>query len=175
MRQRQATFQAQRLIARGQADEGLNLIASYAEAHARDYNAQVAAGEVFTTAGKLLGELASLDSDSALRSRLRHYARPSLLAIDEVGYLSYSSRYADLLFELISRRHEQKSTLLTTNKSFAEWNEVFPNAACVVALVDRLVHHAEIVGIKGQSYRQKEAQEQAKERAGKRKTSKGAT
>ena len=130
---------------------------------------------IFTTAGKLLGELASLDSDSALRSRLRHYARPSLLAIDEVGYLSYSSRYADLLFELISRRHEQKSTLLTTNKSFAEWNEVFPNAACVVALVDRLVHHAEIVGIKGQSYRQKEAQEQAKERAGKRKTSKGAT
>lgn len=130
---------------------------------------------IFTTAGKLLGELASLDSDSALRSRLRHYARPSLLAIDEVGYLSYSSRYADLLFELVSRRHEQKSTLLTSNKSFAEWNEVFPNAACEVALVDRLVHHAEIVGIKGQSYRQKEAQEQAKARAGKRKTSKGTT
>jgi hypothetical protein len=129
-------------------------------------------GAIFTTAGKLLGELASLDSDSALRSRLRHYARPSLLAIDEVGYLSYSSRYADLLFELVSRRHEQKSPLLTTNKSFADWNEVFPNAACVVALVDRLVHHAEIVGIKGQSYRQKEAQEQAKARAGKRKTSK---
>jgi DNA replication protein DnaC len=128
---------------------------------------------MFTTAGKLLGELASLDSDSALRTRLRHYARPSLLAIDEVGYLSYSSRYADLLFELISRRHEQKSTLITTNKSFAEWSEVFPNAACVVALVDRLVHHAEIIGIKGQSYRQKEAQEQAKARAGKRKTSKG--
>ncbi len=127
---------------------------------------------MFTTAGKLLGELASLDSDSALRSRLRHYARPTLLAIDEVGYLSYSSRYADLLFELISRRHEKKSTLLTTNKSFTEWNEVFPNAACVVALVDRLVHHAEIIGIKGESYRQKEAQEHAKARAGKRKASK---
>ena len=74
---------------------------------------------MFTTAGKLLGELASLDSDSALRTRLRHYARPALLVIDEVGYLSYSSRYADLLFELISRRHEHKSTLITTNKSFA--------------------------------------------------------
>ncbi len=108
-----------------------------------------------------------------MRASLRHYARPALLAIDEVGYLSYSSRYADLLFELISRRHEQKSTLLTTNKSFADWNEVFPNAASVVALVDRLVHHAEIVGIKGKSYRQKEAQEQAKARAGKRKTSMG--
>lgn len=129
---------------------------------------------MFTTAGKLLGELASLDSDSALRTRLRHYARPALLAIDEVGYLSYSSRYADLLFELVSRRHEQKSTLLTTNKSFAEWSEVFPNAACVVALVDRLVHHAEIIGIKGESYRQKEAQEHAKARTSKRKTSKGA-
>lgn len=130
---------------------------------------------LFTTAGKLLGELASLDSDSALRSRLRHYARPSLLVIDEVGYLSYSSRYADLLFELVSRRHEQKSTLLTTNKSFAEWSEVFPNAACVVALVDRLVHHADIIGIKGESYRQKEAQEHAKARASKRKTFKEAT
>lgn len=130
---------------------------------------------MFATAGKLLGELASLDSDSALRSRLRLYARPALLVIDEVGYLSYSSRYADLLFELISRRHEQKSTLLTTNKSFTEWNEVFPNAACVVALVDRLVHHAEIIGIKGESYRQKEAQEHAKARAGKRKASKATT
>lgn len=127
---------------------------------------------MFTTAGKLLGELASLDSDSALRTRLRHYARPALLVIDEVGYLSYSSRYADLLFELISRRHENKSTLITTNKSFAEWGEVFPNAACVVALVDRLVHHAEIVGIKGNSYRHKEAQEHARARTVKRKPSK---
>jgi len=130
---------------------------------------------VFTTAGKLLGELASLDSDSALRTRLRHYARPDLLVVDEVGYLSYSSRYADLLFELISRRHERKSTLITTNKSFAEWGEVFPNAACVVALVDRLVHHAEIVGIKGQSYRRKEAQEHVRARTAKRKPSKEAT
>jgi len=129
---------------------------------------------VFTTAGKLLGELASLDSDSALRTRVRHYARPALLVIDEVGYLSYSSRYADLLFELISRRHEHKSTLITTNKSFAEWGEVFPNAACVVALVDRLVHHAEIVGIKGNSYRQKQAQEHARARTAKRKPSKEA-
>lgn len=100
---------------------------------------------LFTTAGQLLGELAALDSDSALRRRLRHYASPTLLVIDEVGYLSYSNRHADLLFELISRRHEKKSTLITTNKSFAEWSEVFPNAACVVALIDRLVHHAEII------------------------------
>jgi DNA replication protein DnaC len=125
---------------------------------------------LFTTAGQLLGDLAALDSDSALRRRLRFYAAPTLLVIDEMGYLSYSNRHADLLFELISRRHEQKSTLVTTNKSFAEWSEVFPNAACVVALIDRLVHNAEIIAIKGKSYRQKEAQERAEQRRKKRKS-----
>jgi len=116
---------------------------------------------LFTSAGKLLGDLAALDSDSALRRRLRFYAAPDLLAIDEVGYLSYSNRHADLLFELISRRYQQKSTLITTNRSFGEWHEVFPNAACVVSLIDRLVHNAEIVAIEGASYRLKEAQERA--------------
>lgn len=125
---------------------------------------------LFTTAGQLLGDLAALDSDSALRRRLRYYAAPALLVIDEVGYLSYSNRHADLLFELINRRHEQKSTLVTTNKSFAEWSEVFPNAACVVALIDRLVHNAEIIHIKGDSYRLKEAQERAEQRTKKRKS-----
>jgi len=123
---------------------------------------------LFTTAGQLLGELAALDSDSALRRRLRHYAAPTLLAIDEVGYLSYSNRHADLLFELISRRYESKSTLVTTNRPFAEWSEVFPNAACVVSLVDRLVHNAEIITIEGESYRLKEARERSEARAKKR-------
>ena len=124
---------------------------------------------LFTTAGQLLGELAALDSDSALRYRLRRYAAPDLLVIDEVGYLSYSNRHADLLFELINRRHEKKSTLITTNKSFSEWSEVFPNASCVVAMIDRLVHHAEILSIKGESYRRKEAQERATAKSRKRK------
>ena len=78
---------------------------------------------LFTTAGQLLGDLAAIDSDSALRRRLRHYAAPALLVIDEVGYLSYSNRHADLLFELINRRHESRSTLITTNRSFSEWSE----------------------------------------------------
>ena len=114
---------------------------------------------LFITAAQLLGELASLDSDSALRRRLKHYASPDLLMIDEVGYLSYSNRHADLLFELISRRYQHKSTVVTTNKPFAEWGEVFPNAACVVSLIDRLMHRAEVVRIEGKSYRQKEADE----------------
>ena len=120
---------------------------------------------MFTTAGQLLGELAALDSDAALRRRLRLYAAPTLLAIDEVGYLSYANRHADLLFELISRRYERKSTLITTNRTFAEWRDVFPNAACVVSLIDRLVHHAEIINIDADSYRLKEANERQARRA----------
>jgi DNA replication protein DnaC len=127
---------------------------------------------LFTTAGQLLGDLAALDSDSALRRRLRHYASPDLLAIDEVGYLSYSNRHADLLFELVSRRYEIKSTLVTTNRPFAEWSEVFPNAACVVSLVDRLVHNAEVIAIEGDSYRLKEARERSEQRARQRRKSK---
>lgn len=118
----------------------------------------------FTTAGALLGDLAALDSDAALRRRLRHYAAPDLLVIDEIGYLSYSNRHADLLFELVSRRYESKSTVVTTNKAFADWSEVFPNAACVVSLVDRLVHHSEVISIEGESYRLKEAKERAEQR-----------
>ena len=120
---------------------------------------------LFTSAGQLLGDLCALDSDSALRRRLRHYARPQLLIVDEVGYLSYSNRHADLMFELVSRRYQVRSTLITTNRPFAEWHEVFPNAACVVSLIDRLVHNAEIIAIEGDSYRLKEARERTERRA----------
>lgn len=123
---------------------------------------------LFTSAGQMLGELAALDSDSALRKRLHRYAAPDLLLIDEVGYLSYGNRHADLLFELISRRYEARSTIVTTNKPFAAWSEVFPNAACVVSLVDRLVHRAEVISIEGESYRLKEARERAEQRSSKR-------
>ncbi|MBK7003337.1 MAG: ATP-binding protein [Rhodoferax sp.] len=122
----------------------------------------------FTTAGEMLGDLAALDSDAALRRRLRHYANPDLLVIDEIGYLSYSNRHADLLFELVNRRYEAKSTIVTTNKAFADWAEVFPNAACVVSLIDRLLHHSEIIAIEGESYRLKEAQERCAQLAAKR-------
>ncbi|HTW70279.1 MAG TPA: IS21-like element helper ATPase IstB [Acetobacteraceae bacterium] len=120
---------------------------------------------LFTSAGQLLGDLCALDSDSALRRRLRHYARPALLVIDEVGYLSYSNRHADLMFELVSRRYQARSTLITTNRPFAEWHEVFPNAACVVSLIDRLLHNADIIAIEGESYRLKEARERTEQRA----------
>jgi hypothetical protein len=92
------------------------------------------------------------------------YERPRLLLIDEIGSLSYSNRHADLLFEIVSRRYQEKSTLLTTNRPFSEWGEVFPNAACVLSLLDRLVHNAEIIQIEGESHRLKEAKERSEAR-----------
>lgn len=122
------------------------------------------------TASAMLNDLAAQDTSTALARRLRRYVNPMVLLIDEVGYLSYDSRAADLLFEVVSRRHEQRPIILTTNKPFAQWNEVFPNASSVTALVDRLLHHAEIVKIEGDSYRAKEAKQHAAEKARKRAT-----
>jgi DNA replication protein DnaC len=119
---------------------------------------------LFTTASQLLLDLASQDSASGLERRLRFYQRPTLLAIDEIGYLSYDNRNADLLFQLISRRYEEKSIILTTNLAFSEWPTIFPNAACATALIDRAIHHAEVISIEGDSYRRREAQANALEK-----------
>jgi len=118
-----------------------------------------------TSCSAMLADLAIQDTSTALQRRLRRYTGPSLLLIDEVGYLSYDSRHGDLLFEVISKRHGEKSIVLTTNKVFKDWNETFSNSSCVTALVDRLVHKAEIVQIAGKSYRAKEAEERAKAKA----------
>jgi DNA replication protein DnaC len=119
---------------------------------------------LFTTASDMLNELASQDGDQALQRKLKYYTQPQILIVDEVGYLSYSNRCADLLFEIISRRYHKKSTVITTNKPFSEWNDIFPNAACVVSLIDRLVHRSEIINIEADSYRLKEAKEESAKR-----------
>ena len=119
----------------------------------------------FLTASELLNTLADQTTSTSLQRKLALFCRPQLLAIDEVGYLSYDSRLADLLFEIVSRRYLQRPILITTNKAFGEWGEVFPNATSVVTLVDRLVHKSEIVAIEGESYRNKERKEQARHRA----------
>lgn len=112
---------------------------------------------LFVETSRMLLDLGAQESSRALERRLRHYARPDLLCIDEIGYLSYDARAADLLFEVVARRYEQKSVVITTNLAFADWPTVFPNASCVTALVDRLTHHAEICLIEGKSYRKREA------------------
>ena len=113
---------------------------------------------LFIEASRLLLDLSAQDSARGLEQRLRHYARPALLCLDEVGYLSYDARAADLLFQVVSRRYEQKSLVITTNLAFKDWPTIFPNASCVTAMIDRLTHHADICRIEGESYRHREAE-----------------
>ena len=119
----------------------------------------------FTTASEMLNQLAAEDSALGLERRLRRLCRPKILCIDEVGYLSYGPRHADLLFEVVSRRYAlNRPVIITTNKPFGEWGETFPNATSVVTLVDRLVHRSEIVVVAGKSFRLKESKEQSEAR-----------
>lgn len=108
----------------------------------------------------MLGELAAIDSPSKLERRIRHYAGIRLLCVDELGYLAYDNRAADILFEIVTRRYDAyKPIALTTNLAFKDWTTVFPHATCTIALVDRLTHRADIIKLEGQSRRRKEAQE----------------
>lgn len=117
---------------------------------------------VVISAGKLLGELTATDSPSVRKRRLQYYVGIGLLCLDELGYLAYDDAAADLLFEIITRRHEsQKPIVLTTNLAFKDWPQIFPNATCTIALVDRLTHRADILAIHGESWRRKESAERA--------------
>lgn len=114
---------------------------------------------LFRSAGALLEEL-HRQSPEGRRYKLRKYANVGLLCIDEVGYLSFDDKAADLLYEVVNRRYERKPVVLTTNRPFKEWNEVFPNATCIVTLLDRLLHHAEVTVIEGESYRERESEQE---------------
>jgi DNA replication protein DnaC len=113
---------------------------------------------LFTTAAQLLLDLGSQDSARGLARRLNYYGHRGLLVLDELGYLSYDARAADLLFQVISRRYEKRSLVLTTNLAFSDWPTIFPNAGSAIALIDRLIHHAEIITIEGESYRRRAAE-----------------
>jgi DNA replication protein DnaC len=114
------------------------------------------------TAAQLLLELGAQDSARSLDRRLRHYAKQSLLVIDEVGYLAFDNRNADLLFQVVARRYERKSIVLTTNLAFRDWPTIFPNATCATALIDRIIHHADVIDIDGESYRLRQAEERSR-------------
>jgi DNA replication protein DnaC len=126
-------------------------------------SAAVSAGfsVLFRTAAALLDDLGCCDSPQLRRRRFNFYARPHLLVVDELGYLSYDSHAADLIFEIVNRRYERSSLLITTNRAFRDWNEIFPNAACIAALLDRLTHHTEIAMIEGRSFRVRESEQEA--------------
>ena len=124
-------------------------------------HAAVLAGHsvLFRSAAALLEEL-HRQSPEGRRRKLRSYANVGLLCIDEVGYLSFDDKAADLLYEVVNRRYERKPVILTTNRPFKEWNEVFPNATCIVTLLDRLLHHADVTVLEGDSYRVRESEQE---------------
>lgn len=133
--------------------------------------AQQGISAVFTESSVLLENLNAQKNTIGFEKALLKFLKPQILAIDEIGYLSYNNTHADLLFQLVHRRcGAKKSTIITTNRAFEEWNQIFPNAASVTALVDRLVERCEIILLDADSYRGKkfsESQQRKKQRRGK--------
>jgi len=108
---------------------------------------------VFRTAMEIVNELTAAQSDATLHKRLRFFAQPSLLVIDELGYLPIDKHAADLLFQVVSARYERGSIILTTNRPPNEWGKVFNDKTVASAVLDRLSHHSDLVVIEGKSYR----------------------
>lgn len=126
---------------------------------------------LFISASELLTDLGEQRTGSALLSRLRYYARPDLLIIDELGYLGASHEHAEHLFELVNRRYQQKPIVVTSNRSFSEWGDIFPSASCIVPLIDRLIHYSEVIRIEiKESFRCREARQRTEQQLSKKRT-----
>jgi DNA replication protein DnaC len=111
----------------------------------------------FTTAVAAINDLAAAQRAKRLKQALDGYRKPALLILDELGYLPIDKTGADALFQIISQRYEQGSTIVTSNRAYKHWAEIFNNDATLTsALLDRLLHHAETVLIEGRSYRMKD-------------------
>lgn len=108
----------------------------------------------FSTVNAALADVLKQESLPAVERRLRRYTSADILCLDELGYLPCDARSGDLLYSIISRRHERVSTIISTNLAFKDWGNVFPGAACVVALVDRFTQHCHVIDIDGDSWRQ---------------------
>lgn len=112
---------------------------------------------LFCSAVDAINNLAAAQSAGRLKQELRKYHKPALVILDELGYLPIDKTGADLLFQIISHRYEQGSLIITTNRAFKDWPEIFNNDSTLTsALLDRLLHHTETVLIEGRSYRMKE-------------------
>lgn len=110
----------------------------------------------FISCQELMIQLKKAENENRLDQRLRSFTRHKLLIIDEIGYINLDKESANLFFQLISRRYEQKSTIITTNKSLSKWAEIFGDSVIANAILDRLLHHSHIVNIVGPSYRVKD-------------------
>jgi len=111
---------------------------------------------LFRTATEWVALLADAQRQGRLDDELRRLERIPLLICDEVGYIPFDPQAANLMFMLVSRRYERQSLIVTSNKPFSAWGEIFGDDAVAVAMVDRLVHHAELISLKGDSYRLKD-------------------
>lgn len=110
----------------------------------------------FINCHDLLLNLKRAHLENRLETRLKHYTKYKVLIIDEIGYLPISKEEANMFFQLINKRYERNSTIITTNKEFSKWHEIFGDATIANAILDRLLHHSNIVKITGPSYRTKD-------------------
>jgi DNA replication protein DnaC len=113
---------------------------------------------LFTSAMSLIAALTKAYAENRLEERLKQYSLPKLLIIDEIGDIPIDQHGAHVFFQLISRRYERGSIVLTSNQSFGQWGEVFGNPIIATAILDRLLHHSVVINIKGESYRLREKQ-----------------
>ena len=118
----------------------------------------------FSTLPAALADLLRQESLPAIERRLKRYTSPDLLILDELGYVPCDHRAADLFFNIISRRHQARSVIITTNLPFKQWSTVFPDAACLGALVDRFAEHCDTLDIDADSYRRRSADKTKKPR-----------
>jgi|APFre7841882590_1041340.scaffolds.fasta_scaffold17349_1 DNA replication protein DnaC len=117
---------------------------------------QTAVKVLFTTAIDMINHLVAAEADHSLLKKLHYYQSPDLLAIDEIGYLPLGKQGSNFFFQVISARHERKSTMITTNLPFADWGNIFDSTTVATAIADRLVSNSEVLIMEGKSYRQKQ-------------------
>ena len=111
---------------------------------------------LFASAVPLLTDLSKAHQDGQLEARLVHYSKPKLLIIDELGYLPFDPKAAHLFFQLVARRYEKGSLLITSNRPVGEWGGVFGDSVVATAILDRVLHHSHVLAIRGESYRLRE-------------------
>lgn len=145
-------IRGENVLFRGQAGVGKSTLSKHLglAALAKGYTVR------FTTLAAALADLLRYDSIPAIERRLRRYTQPDLLILDELGYVPCDSTAADLLFRIISKRHESRAVVITTNLSYKQWGTVFGDAPCLGALIDRFAQHCHVIDIDADSWRDKE-------------------
>jgi DNA replication protein DnaC len=146
------------VLLRGQAGVGKTSLAQNLGLRALEHGHTVR----FSTVPAALVDLLRQESLPATERRIKRYTTPDLLILDELGYVPCDSRAADLLFNIVSRRHEKRSIVITTNLAYKQWGSVFHDASCIGALVDRFAQHCHTLDIDADSWRNKQAQQRSR-------------